>query len=109
MVLSKNYEQENKMFSNWWKWIFRSHLADQLTEAGHTVTIFDKKSSVEKKDQKFIKGDLLNFKQLRKAVIKNDVVFHFAGLSDLNEALNNPKSIMLNILGTVNLLDLCKT
>ena len=38
------------------------------------------------------------------------MVFHFAGLSDLNEALNNPKkSIMLNILGTVNLLDLCKT
>lgn len=87
-----------------------SHLSDQLTKLGHKVTIFDKKKSYwKKKNQKMIQGDLLNTNHVNKAVKKNDIIFHFAGLSDLNEALNEPKkSIMLNIIGTVNLLDAAK-
>ena len=61
-----------------------------------------------KKNQKFIKGDILNFNQLEKAVRNCSYVYHFAGLSDLNEAVKEPlKSVKLNILATVKLLDLC--
>jgi len=84
-----------------------SHVCDQLTEMGHSVTIFDKKKSKWKKsNQIMITGNLLKSNQIEKAVKNKDIIFHFAGLSDLNEALNQPKkSIMLNILGTVNLLE----
>ena len=73
------------------------------------MIIYDrKKKRIFKKNQKFIKGDILNFYQLEKAVRNCSYVYHFAGLSDLNEAVNEPlKSVKLNILATVKLLDLC--
>lgn len=87
-----------------------SHLSDQLSSLGFSVTIFDKKQTKwKKKNQKIIIGNLLNTNQVNKAVKNQDVIFHFAGLSDLNKALTEPKqSIMLNILGTVNLLEAAK-
>ena len=86
-----------------------SHVADQLTKKGFEVVIFDKKkSNYLKKNQVFVRGSILNFKQLEKAVRKSDYVFHFAGLSDLNEAVTKPlESVKLNIFATVKLLDLC--
>ena len=65
-----------------------SHVAD-ITAKGYKVTIFDKKGAF-KKNQKFIRGNLLNYKKLEKVVKNQDVVFHFAALSDLNEALMKP-------------------
>ena len=62
---------------------------------------------MKKKKSKIIIGNLLNTNQVNSG--KTDVIFHFAGLSDLNKALTEPKqSIMLNILGTVNLLEAAK-
>jgi UDP-glucose 4-epimerase len=86
-----------------------SHVADKLSEKGHKVTIYDSvKSLYLKKGQFFFKGNILNFKLMEKVVKKNDVVYHFAGLSDLNDAIKNPlMSVKLNILATVKLLDLC--
>lgn len=87
-----------------------SHVADQLSRRGHKVSIYDKKKSLYlKKNQSFIKGDILNFKLLEKIVRKNQIVYHFAGISDLNDAIKHPlQSVKLNILATVKLLDLCK-
>jgi len=87
-----------------------SHVADMLTAKGYKVTIFDKKRSPWlKKNQKFIRGNLLNYKKLEKVVKNKDVVFHFAALSDLNEALMKPlETVKLNILGTIFLLELSK-
>lgn len=87
-----------------------SHVADMLSAKGFQVTIFDKKKSPWiKKNQKFIKGNLLNFKNLEKVVKKNQVIFHFAALSDLNEALLKPlETVKFNILGTIYLLELSK-
>ncbi len=87
-----------------------SHVADMLTAKGYKVTIFDKKRSPWlKKNQKFIRGNLLNYKKLEKVVKNQDVVFHFAALSDLNEALMKPlETVKLNILGTIFLLELSK-
>lgn len=87
-----------------------SHVADQLSKKGHKVSIYDKQKSLYlKKNQLFYKGDILNFKALEKIVKKNQIVYHFAGLSDLNDAIKNPLlSVKLNILATVKLLDFCK-
>lgn len=87
-----------------------SHVADMLSAKGFQVTIFDKKKSPWiKKNQNFVKGNLLDFKKLEKVVKKNQVIFHFAALSDLNEALLKPlETVKFNILGTIYLLELSK-
>ena len=87
-----------------------SHVADKLTAKGYEVTIYDKKKSPWiKKKQKFVKGNLLDFKKLEKVVRKNKIIFHFAALSDLNEALLKPlETVKFNILGTIYLLELSK-
>ena len=87
-----------------------SHIADRLSSLGHEVIIYDKKKSKWiKKNQKFIKGDILNLKLLEKAIKNSKIIYHFAALSDIDEALLKPKTTVLtNILGTVNILELAK-
>ena len=86
-----------------------SHVADELVKNKFKVFIFDrKKSKWLKKNQKMIVGNLNNLKKLEKYIKKSDYVFHFAGLSDLNEALNKPaETVIDNILATTNLLKMC--
>ena len=87
-----------------------SHVAEELSKIGHEVKIFDKKKSKWlKSDQKMYVGDILNQRSLERAVKGADIVFHFAALSDLEEAFNEPiKSVNINVLGTVQALELCK-
>ena len=87
-----------------------SHLADKLSDAGHKVIIYDlKKSKWLKKNQKMVVGDILDAKIIEKEIKNSDIVYHFAGLSDLEEALDKPiETVKRNILGTVNILELCK-
>lgn len=86
-----------------------SHVCDELTKQGYKVTIFDKKKSkwLQPK-QKMVVGSLSNIKLLEKLVKKNELIFHFAGMASLDEATNKPlHTVNYNILGTVNLLNLC--
>ena len=74
-----------------------SHVADALSREGHKVIIFDKKKSKWiRPDQEMRIGDILNVKALENAVIGSDIVFHFAALADINQAIKNP-------LNTVNI------
>ena len=87
-----------------------SHVADELSLRGHKVSIFDKKKSKWiKKNQKMYVGDILNFKHLENSIKGSDVVFHFAALADIDQALKEPiKTANINILGTINVLELCR-
>lgn len=87
-----------------------SHVADQLSEAGHNVCIFDRKESPWlRSDQTMITGDLLDMESLEKAVKGADVVYHFAALADLNDALDKPlETVKINVLGTVQALEVCR-
>ena len=68
-----------------------SHVAEELTKNNYEVIIFDKKKSQWiKKKQKMVVGNLDNLKKIEPYIKKCDFVFHFAGLSDLNEALTKP-------------------
>lgn len=86
-----------------------SHLADFFSKKGHTVTIYDlKKSKWLKPNQFFIKGSLFS-KNLKKAVKGQDVIFNFAAVSDIDEAMKNPlKTAKTNIIGTLKILELVK-
>jgi len=86
-----------------------SHIADELSNAEHEVTIFDIKESPWKNiNQKMLVGSLLDKKAINEAVKDSDYVFNFAGISDIGDANLNPhKSAEVNILGNLNLLDAC--
>ena len=87
-----------------------SHVADILSREGHQVTIFDQiKSPWITQDQKMIVGDLMDKDLLSDLISENEIVYHFAGLSDLNLNLEQAvNSARINILGTVQLLEECK-
>lgn len=84
-----------------------SHLADALTNAGHDVTIFDMNPSPYlQASQKFIQGDILDMEAIQKAIANQDIIYNFAGLADLDDALARPiDTVRLNVLGCVNLLE----
>ncbi|MCW7482132.1 NAD-dependent epimerase/dehydratase family protein [Leptospira kanakyensis] len=87
-----------------------SHVADALSEAGYDVTIFDNKPSKWiRSDQKQIIGDLLDEEVIEKSIAGFEVVYNFAALADLNEALNRPMdTIRINVLGNGYILEACR-
>jgi UDP-glucose 4-epimerase len=84
-----------------------SHFADALTAVGHAVTIFDRNPSPYLQPrQRFIQGDVLNFRQVSQAVKSHDVLYNFAGLADIFVSLTHPiETVKLNILGCVHQLE----
>jgi UDP-glucose 4-epimerase len=86
-----------------------SHVADQLTEVGHRVIIYDKIDSPWKRpDQKMVIGDLLDADLLNKTISGSDVVYNFAALADLEQAIIQPiETIRINILGNAQVLEAC--
>ena len=87
-----------------------SHVVDKLINEGLEVTICDQeKSNHLQKNQNFKKCDILNLDQVRNAVEGADIVYNFAALADLNDAINKPlETININILGNANILEACK-
>lgn len=86
-----------------------SHTVEQLMLSGHNVTVFDltppKKHS---EGLNYIKGDILNYEEVKEAVKGTEVVYNFAGLADLNEGLSRPlDTVQLNILGNLNIMQAC--
>ena len=86
-----------------------SHVADALTEAGNEVAVFDlRKSNYLRKGQQMILGNILDADDVSVAVEGMDVVYNFAGLANLDSAATRPvDTVMLNIVGTCNILDAC--
>lgn len=84
-----------------------SHVADVLSEQGHDVTIFDIRTSPYlRSDQRMVVGDILDQEKLDTLVSGQDVVYHFAGIADIDECSTRPAdTAQYNILGTVKLLE----
>ena len=87
-----------------------SYVADELFRKGHKVILFDKKKSKRaNKKIKIIIGDIQNHFILKKAIKGVDVVYNFAAIADIGEALRKPiQTVKTNILGVVNILEICK-
>ena len=87
-----------------------SHVADQLSEAGYRVRIYDRtESRWRRPDQEMIVGELLDRERLHAAIAGSDVVYNFAALADLNQALSQPvRTVEVNVLGNVQVLEACR-
>jgi UDP-glucose 4-epimerase len=87
-----------------------SHVADQLSDAGNVVRIYDRGASRWlRPDQEMIVGDVLDVEKLTRAIAGSDIVYNFAAIADLNDARNKPvETVQVNVLGTVNILEACR-
>lgn len=87
-----------------------SHVADQLSAAGHEVVIYDRRVSPWlAPGQRMVAGDVLDLDALVRVTTDTDYVYNFAGLADLNDALDKPlQTVQVNVLGAVNVLEACR-
>ena len=87
-----------------------SHVADFLSKSGYDVTVFDiKPSKYLKSDQKMMVGDISDLDRVKEVVINSDIVYNFAGISDIDEAKKSPlETIKNDILGNANILESLK-
>ncbi|MDD5292387.1 MAG: NAD(P)-dependent oxidoreductase [Candidatus Omnitrophica bacterium] len=87
-----------------------SHVADYLTENNHKVLVFDKRPSPYlKPSQEMIIGDILDREAVKEITKGVDIVYHFAGIVDINQAKDEPyQAIYTNIIGTTNILEACR-
>ncbi len=87
-----------------------SHVADQLSESGYEVLIFDKiESPWLRPEQKMFVGDLLDEKALSEVLTGCYVVYNFAAISDLDDALGKSvETVRVNVMGNAMLLEACR-
>lgn len=83
-----------------------SHVADALTESGYRVLVFDRVTSPYLRDgQEMMVGDILDAGAVHRALAWSEVVYHFAGIADLDDAATRPlDTIQQNIACTVQVL-----
>jgi len=87
-----------------------SHVADQLSCLGYAVVIYDVNDSKWiRQDQTMVLGDINDVDKLNKTIEKSEVVYNFAAISDLNQAIDQPlKTVNINILGNMNVMEACR-
>ena len=92
------------------------HLVRSLLKSNHEVSIFENFTNsnineiqdIVNDGAKIIKGDLNNFKLLKKSLRSIDVVIHLAAKIDILESIKHPElSHKINVLGSMNLLKAC--
>ena len=83
-----------------------SHIADNLSNDGYNVTIFDiKPSQFLLESQKMVVGDILDKDLIEDAISGNDYVYNFAGIADIDECNDRPiDTLRYNIIGNSNIL-----
>jgi UDP-glucose 4-epimerase len=88
-----------------------SHVADELSLAGHEVRLLDvRPSPFLRHDQEQVVGSITDEELVSQAISGCDVVYHFAGLADLDDARSRPiDSVTQNVLGTVIMLAAAQT
>ena len=85
-----------------------SHTADELSDRGYKVTIFDAAPSAWLRDcQTMVVASLDDPVELRKVMSDADVVYHFAGVADIADAKKDPyKTIDSNVMGVAKVLQM---
>lgn len=87
-----------------------SHVADDLSERGYNVVVYDRhESPYIRKDQEMIVGDILDREKVARHVEGCDCVYSFAGVAGITDARRNPvEAIETNVLGTTHIADACR-
>lgn len=86
-----------------------SHVADKLSDQKNEVVIFDiVRSNHLRANQKMFEGNILDYKAVDEAIKGSQVVYNFAGYSDLDSASDNPiRTTELNLIGNLNIIESC--
>ena len=91
-----------------------SHIVNKLIQKGHNVVVIDNLSSGRKENinpkAKFYNADVRD-KKLSQIFEKENpkIVFHLAAQPLVEEAYKNPfEAIEINVMGTVNILEICR-
>ena len=91
-----------------------SHLVDELINLNHDVVVVDNCSANNEtfyynNKALYYKIDICNYELLKDAAQDCEFVFHLAAETRIQDTINNPKkTIDTNILGTFNILELCR-
>jgi len=87
-----------------------SYVADELTARSYSVVVADiAKSKYLLKEQEFVECNILNSASVEALLKDVDYVYNFAGLADIAIAIKEPlKTVELNILGNLNILEACR-
>ncbi len=87
-----------------------SHVADELSDRGYDVTIYDRqRSPYVRKSQKMVIGDILDRKKVAEAIKGHDYVYSYAGIAGISDASEDPvKTVETNVLGTTILVEACR-
>lgn len=93
-----------------------SNIVEVLVKHGHDVTVLDnlltgfrKNLRSVSKDIRFIKGDIRNARDVRKAIAKNRVIIHQAAIRSVPKSVDDPfLSHHVNASGTLLLLEEAK-
>jgi UDP-glucose 4-epimerase len=87
-----------------------SHVADYLSNAGYNVVAYDKRPSKWiRQDQSMVIGDIDDIDKLEQTIVDAEVVYNFAALADLNQALDKPlTTVQVNIMGNLNVMEACR-
>jgi UDP-glucose 4-epimerase len=90
----------NRVFVTGGAGFIGSHLVDRLLGEGNRVTVIDNLSSGSMRNIErhlanqrfiFVRGSLLDYRQLVKAMEGNDVIFHLGAHSDVMEGVSRPE------------------
>ena len=87
-----------------------SHVAKALMLKGHEVTVYDSLSTGQEinlfKQNRFVKGDILDYPALVEAMREQDAVVHLAAKKAVGESMENPMLYSVNnISGSLNILN----
>ena len=86
------------------------YIVQELLSRKFKVTIYDNlyPRNRFKKNFNFIKGDIQNKKKVINAIKGHNIVYNFAGISDIGDAMRDPvKTSKINLIGTLNILEGC--
>ena len=86
-----------------------TQIAKSLIDEGHSVTIYDREIPSDKNPLfKYIAGDILDREKLDSEIKNNEIIYHLAGISDIEESDNKPyDTIHNNIIGSTNVIECC--
>ncbi len=88
-----------------------SYVADELARRGFAVIVADtKESRYITEGQRYVSCDIMDSACVEGIVADDvEVVYNFAGLADINEAINLPlRTMELNVIGNLNILEACR-
>lgn len=92
-----------------------SHIVESLLNKGAKITVYDNFSSgfienldKNKKEIEVIRGDILDFEKLKKAILGKDIVSHQAAHLEILKSVSDPvEDLTNNTIGSLNVFKAC--